>query len=86
MSIKLPWVEDPKDNVESVSLSFCVVFGLAALVLNILKATGNVNDTASLNELFWGSMALYFGRRNINIGGKMFGAEKAESLEGKVSS
>lgn len=83
--MKLPWIVDPKQKEESVSLTLLMVFALAALVLNILKSTGTVTEVASINELFYSGLALYFSRRNINIGGKNYSAVEAEAIKAKVS-
>jgi hypothetical protein len=85
MKLNLAWVVDPKTKEESVSLTLVVVFGLASLFTNILKATGKVDDVAGLNELFYSALALYFSRRNLSFGNKTYSASEAEELTKKVS-
>jgi hypothetical protein len=56
--LKLPWVEDPKTGDPSVSLTLALVFtGLLIGSWLIEKQPGPIT------EAFWGSLALYFGRK-----------------------
>jgi hypothetical protein len=79
------WIADPVNGKKSVSLTMLIVVGLAALVANGLVVLGKASAAAGLNELFYSCMALYYGRRNLNIGGKVFSANKAEEIKGKIS-
>lgn len=78
------WVTDPKDGGKSVSLTLVCVFGLSALVANWLVVAGKVSSSASVNELFWGAIALYFGRRNLSFGGKSYSAGDPAEVKEKT--
>jgi hypothetical protein len=83
--MNLKWVNDPKTQELSVSLTLMVIFALAALVINVLQSFGKVDSVAGINELFYSTVALYFSRRNLNFGGKSFSAQEAEDIKEKVS-
>jgi hypothetical protein len=56
--LKLPWIEDPKTKEPSVSLTLTILFGALVIISwAIDKAPGPIT------EAFWGSAALYFGRK-----------------------
>lgn len=82
-NLKVPYFLDPTGK-PSMSASLVWVFGVTALILNILKAFGKVNDVGNINELFFSTIALYFSNRNITFGGKQYTATKAKEIESKI--
>lgn len=83
--MNLTWVNDPTTKTPSVSLTLLVVFGVFALAGNVCKAFDYISDIASLNELFYSSVALYFSRRNLMFNGKKYSANKAEEVKESIT-
>jgi len=65
------YLTDPKTGKKSVTLTFLIVSFIAFLTVSILTATGHMEESSSLAELFYACAALYFGRR-VKVGGKSF--------------
>lgn len=61
--LDLPWIIDPKTGESSVSLTMLVVTFVLVLVAVCLSMAGVIKDTSIVTELFYGNLALYFGRR-----------------------
>lgn len=78
MNIKLAWVVDPKTKETSVSLTNLVLSVLMLVTTHVLAITDKVKNNGLAEQYFWGSAALYFGRR-FSIKGQEFNAEKTES-------
>lgn len=68
---------DPVQDKPSVSLTMGIVASFILIVVGILQVAGKVNSTGPFTEMFWGSWALYFGRR-MKFGGKDYEASKDE--------
>lgn len=68
------WMVDPVSGAKSVSLTMLVIAGALFSGCSLLLVFGRVNTTGPLENFFWGAVALYFGRRNLNINGKSFSA------------
>lgn len=66
----MAWITDPKTKEKSVTLTFSTVSFIVFIVGNILQIAGVVENLASLNEAFFGSLLLYLGRR-MKIPGKV---------------
>lgn len=71
------WFHDPVTKKYSVSLTILIYSGLFTLIANALLMAGKVSTVGSATEIFYSSVALYFGRR-LNIGGKSFTADAVE--------
>lgn len=82
--MKIPWITDPKDKLESVSLTLLVLSLFLLIGLGIAQVLGKIQSVGPFTELFYSSVALYFGRR-LNIGGKPYSADEAESIEEKIA-
>jgi hypothetical protein len=78
------WVIDPGTKLPSVSLTILVVSLTAVIVAGSLHMAGVVQSTSLFSEVFYSSVALYFGRR-FSMNGKTFSSEKAEEIKEKVS-
>lgn len=61
--MNIPFVKDPVTGAESVTLTLTIVAFLATLVMGVLESIGKVQSTSILLELFWGTAAMYLGRR-----------------------
>lgn len=81
--MNLPWLEDPKEKVPSVSLSILAVSFLALLIVGGLHVAEKITTTSIFPETFYSALALYFGRR-FSFNGKTFTSEKAEEIENKL--
>lgn len=57
------WIKDPKDKSKSVSLTLLVASFVGLLIASGLEIAGVVETTSGLSELFYSTVALYFGRR-----------------------
>lgn len=68
---------DPVTKQPSVSLTFLIVAGIAALGFSIAEALGYVKSVDAITSLFYSCAALYFGRR-FSVGGKTFDANKTQ--------
>jgi len=77
------YLNDPKDNKPSVSLTLMVLAGVALTIIGILDVAGVAKTTSVFPEVFYSSVALYFGRR-FNISGKVISADKAEEIKEKL--
>lgn len=66
------WLKDPKSKEVSVSLTILTTTFILLSLFGMLQALGYINSIGPFNEMFWGAAALYFGRRNISVGGKSF--------------
>lgn len=77
------WITDPKTKESSVSLTILILFTVCNVVAAFLQVFGKVSTVSVFPEMFYSSVALYFGRR-LSINGKAFTSEKAESIEEKV--
>ena len=80
--MKLNYFVDPKNDLQSVSLTLLMVSFLLLTVLSVLNALEYVKDVGPMQELFYATAALYFGRR-VNINGKAFSSEGQENSKGK---
>jgi len=77
------WITDPTNRRKSVSLTLAVASFLLVVVAGGLQMAGKITTTSIFAEVFYSSMALYFGRR-LNIAGKGFTADKAEEIKEKI--
>ncbi len=77
------WVKDPVGKLPSVSLTLVMVTFVGVLVAGALEMAGVVKSTSLFGEIFYSSIALYFGRR-MTIGNKNFSSDKAEEVVNKV--
>jgi len=57
------WLTDPITNKKSVSLTLLTVTSICFIIFCGLDAFGKVKSISSFNELFYATLALYFGRR-----------------------
>lgn len=70
------WLNDPKTKEKSVSLTILVYSFILLIVVGVFQVLNKVATTGPFSELFYSSVALYFGRR-LNFGGKVFTSETA---------
>lgn len=70
------WIIDPKDGNKSVSLTLLVASFFGCVVGASLQVMGKIESAGIFLDLFYGSTALYFGRR-FNIGGKTYSSDDA---------
>jgi len=61
--MKLIWVDDPKNNKPSVSLTAFWLTLILVLVLSVLEAAEKIKMPAYLLEVLVTTSVLYFGRR-----------------------
>jgi len=61
--MNLPFIIDPNTDKKSATLTLMVVTYVAALILAILESLGKIETKAMISELFWGTSAMYLGRR-----------------------
>lgn len=80
----MKWIIDPYTKLPSVSLTLLIVFGFFALGANTLAVFKQVQSTGGLDNLFFACLALYFGRKNVTIGGKTYTSAAAEEIKEKV--
>lgn len=73
------WLNDPKTQEKSVSLTILVYSFILLLVIGVLQVMNKVTTTGPFTELFYSSVALYFGRR-LNFGGRIFTSETASEV------
>jgi enamine deaminase RidA (YjgF/YER057c/UK114 family) len=78
MNFNLPWVKDPKDGSASVSLTMLAVSFIAVLIAAGLQMADVIKDTSVVLELFYGNLALYFGRR-FSVNNKNFSSDNSQS-------
>lgn len=71
------WITDPKTKEASVSLTLLIVTFVGALVASGLQCFGVIDNTGMAPELFYGNVALYFGRR-FTVGKTTASSEKTE--------
>ncbi len=57
------WLTDPKNGEKSVSLTLLFVASALMLVAIGLDSFGILKASALLDQFFWGTAALYFGRK-----------------------
>jgi len=76
MNIKKFLFIDPKNGKASVSLTMMLLSFLIVLIAAGLDMSGKVKGTSVILEIFWGTTALYFGRK-LN-----FSKEKSVEKEG----
>jgi hypothetical protein len=74
------WVDDPVTKLPSVSLTLLVVSFAAVIVAGALNMAGVVASTSLFSEVFYSTVALYFGRR-MTVGSKVVSADKAEEIK-----
>lgn len=77
------WLTDPKTNQKSVSLTLAAYATVFATITGLLQVCGKVQSTGPFVEMFYSTLALYFGRR-FSVNGKIISAEQAEELKQKV--
>jgi hypothetical protein len=63
MELSRLFIVDPKTNERSVSLTLMLCSFIIAVVAASLDMAGVVKSTSVSLELFWGTSALYFGRK-----------------------
>lgn len=63
MDIQKFLIKDPKNGKASVSLTMMLIAFLIALSAAGLDMAGKVKGTSVILEIFWGTTALYFGRK-----------------------
>lgn len=78
-NINLPWVIDEKTNEPSVSLTLLMTTFLMAAVAAILHLAKVTDNTSVCTELFYATLALYFGRRYQSGKGGVVDAPEKES-------
>jgi uncharacterized membrane protein (UPF0136 family) len=71
---------DPVQDKPSVSLTMGIVSSLILITAGILQIAGKTSGIGPFMEMFWGSWALYFGRR-LGMNGKNFESSKEEKEE-----
>lgn len=71
------WLNDPKTKEASVSLTMLVVTFVGTILAACLHMAGKVESTSVMSELFYGNVALYFGRR-FSVGQVSASSEKTE--------
>lgn len=81
--MKLVWINDPKDNSPSISLTLLIVTFAITSVLGVLEALEKVKSTGPFVEILLSFIALYFGRR-LKFKGQDYSADKAEEIKEKV--
>lgn len=57
------WLTDPKTGQRSVSLTMLVLATALMAIFIVLEAFGTVKSTQLLDEFFFTTYGLYFGRR-----------------------
>lgn len=71
----MPYLKDPKDGKQSVTLTFLVLAFLLVSGFSVSKVLGHSGDPDPLMQLFYACAALYFGRR-VTLGNKTFGKDE----------
>lgn len=71
------WITDPKTKEPSVSLSLLIVTFVGTLVAAGLQMAGKIESTSIMTEMFYGNVALYFGRK-FTVGKTTASSEKTE--------
>lgn len=77
------YLNDPKDGKPSVSLTLLMVSFLGVLVAASLQLAKVTDSTSVMTEVFYSTLALYFGRR-FTVGSKTFTADQASQVEAEV--
>lgn len=77
------WVNDPVTKLPSVSLTMLLATFILVITAGALSMFGLVKDSSIFSEIFYSSVALYFGRR-LNIANKTFSSDKAEEVINKI--
>jgi hypothetical protein len=79
----MAWIVDPKNKEASVSLTLLVVSLILLIIVGGLQVAKVIESVSIFPEMFYSSVALYFGRK-MNVSGKLFSSEKAEQVEQKL--
>lgn len=80
--LNLFWVVDPKTGEVSVSLTMLVVTFIGVLVACGLEMAGVIENTSVMTEIFYASVALYFGRR-FSFKGQEYSSDDQPSNDGE---
>lgn len=68
---------DPVTDKPSVSLTMGIIASAILIVAGVLQVLGKTQGVGPFMEMFWGSWALYFGRR-LSFAGKDYSSTKTE--------
>ena len=66
----MKWITDPTTGKPSVSLTIFMISFAIMVAGTIFEAFHIIKSTALLDELFFSSIGLYWGRRNLSFNGK----------------
>lgn len=71
------WLKDPVSGDRSITLTYLTVAFISGQAAGWLQAFGKISAPGvdTVVDMFYGLAVLYFSRRNIKIGGKLFGAD-----------
>lgn len=73
----MKYLIDPKDGKPSVSLTMMVVGLVLIIASGVAQVLGAISSLGPFPELFYSSVALYFGRR-FSIAGKTYESSEPE--------
>lgn len=79
----MAWMIDPKTKEASVSLTILIISLILLIIAGGLQVAKVVESVSIFPEMFYSSLALYFGRK-MNVSNKLFSSEKAEQVEQKL--
>jgi hypothetical protein len=73
----MKWIVDPRSKEPSVPLTLLLIVFVVLMGIIILNAWGKLSaSTSSIENTFWGLLALYWGHHNLVIGGKQYNSEE----------
>lgn len=77
------FITDPKTGDKSVSLTLVLISTVLLVGFGTAQALGKIQALGPFTEMFYSTLALYFGRR-FNINGKTFSSDQAADVTSKL--